>query len=254
MEGLTQVVPTVAASFLAALVECVEAMTIVLAVGTVRGWRSAFAGAGGALLVLAGVTLLFGPALARLPVRGMQLLVGLLLLLFGMRWLAKAMLRAIGAIALRDEAAVFRTEAANLHMGAISDRWGVDAVATATAFKAVLLEGTEVVFIVLAIAAGRAGLLGPAVAGAAAAAALVLLLGLAVHRPLARVPENTLKFAVGILIAAFGIYWTGEGLGIAWPGHDAAIPALALLLLLSALVGVRAGRRRRAAIAGGGFA
>jgi uncharacterized membrane protein len=251
MDGWTQVAPTVLAAFLASLVECVEAMTIVLAVGTVRGWRSAFAGTAAALAVLIGLTLLLGPALARLPVRGMQLIVGLLLLLFGMRWLAKAMLRAIGAIALHDETAVFRSQAANLRMAAISDRWGVDAVATATAFKAVLLEGIEVVFIVLAIAAGGGGLLWPAALGAAAAALLVLLVGLVVHRPLARVPENSLKFAVGVLIAAFGIYWTGEGLGIEWPGHDFAIPGLTMVLMAAGLLGVRLGRaRRRAALVG----
>jgi uncharacterized membrane protein len=238
-----------AAAFLAALVECVEALTIVLAVGTVRGWRSAFAGAGAATVALLAVVLVLGPALSRIPVQGLQLVVGLLLLLFGMRWLRKAILRAAGVIALHDEEAVFRSEAANLRLAAVTARHGVDPIATVTAFKAVLLEGVEVVFIVLALGAAP-GLLWPAAAGAGAAALLVGLVGLIVHRPLAQVPENTLKFAVGVLIAAFGIYWTGEGLGIAWPGHDLAIPVLAALLLAAGLAGVRLAAGRAAAAAG----
>lgn len=161
-----------------------------------------------------------------------------------MRWLANAMLRAIGTIARHDEDLIFRSEAANLRVAAVSARWGVDPVATATAFKAVLPEGMEVVFIALAIAAGGVGLLPAAAPGAAAAAALVVLPGLVVHRPLSCVPENTLKF-VGVLIAAFGIYWTGEGLGIAWPGHDLAIIVLAAALLGTGMLGVRLGRARR---------
>lgn len=233
-----QVAPTTAAAFLAALVECVEALTIVLAVGTVRGWRSAFAGTATATITLIMLVLILGPALSRIPVQGLQLVVGLLLLLFGMRWLRKAVLRAAGVIALHDEAAVFRSEVANLRLAAVTARHGVDPVATVTAFKAVLLEGVEVVFIVLALGAAP-GLLWPAAAGAGAAALLVGLVGVIVHRPLAKVPENALKFAVGVLISAFGIYWTGEGLGIDWPGHDLAIPVLAASLLAAGFGGVR---------------
>jgi uncharacterized membrane protein len=234
--------PIVIATFLATFVECVEAATIVLAVGTVRGWRSALAGtfAGLGLLVLLVAAL--GPALTQLPERTLQLAVGLLLLLFGMRWLRKAMLRAAGAIALHDEDALFRSETANLRLAAATRRWGIDPIATATAFKAVLLEGVEVAFTVVAIAAGRPGSLPAAAASAAAAAILVTIIAVLVHRPLARVPENTLKFAVGVIISAFGIYWTGAGLGIAWPGADFALLAIGGMVLAAALAGVAVAR------------
>jgi uncharacterized membrane protein len=242
-----QIAPTVGASFLASAVECVEAATIVLAVGTVRGWRSALAGTVLGLLALAALVLALGPALSHLPERALQLFVGLLLLLFGMRWLRKAILRAAGVIPLHDEDAVFRSETANLRLARASERHGVDPIATATAFKAVLLEGVEVAFIVLAVSAGGPGLLSAAVLGALAAALLVTLAAVAVHRPLARVPENTLKFAVGVVISAFGIYWSGEGLGVVWPGHDLALPAIAGGLLAAALMGVRLAARPVAA-------
>ena len=238
-----QIAPTVGASFLASAVECVEAATIVLAVGTVRGWRSALVGTGLGLLALVALVVALGPALSQLPERALQLFVGILLLLFGMRWLRKAILRAAGVIPLHDEDAVFRSETANLRLARASERHGVDPIATATAFKAVLLEGVEVAFIVLAVSAGGPGLLSAAVLGAVAAALLVTLAAVAVHRPLARVPENTLKFAVGVVISAFGIYWSGEGLGVAWPGHDLALPAIAGGLFAAALLGVRLATR-----------
>lgn len=231
--------PAVGAAFLASLVECVEAATIVLAVGTVRGWRSAFLGTALALAALVLLVAALGPALAHLPERALQLVVGLLLLLFGMRWLRKAMLRAAGRLPLHDEGAVFRSETANLRLARASERWGVEPVAAATAFKGVLLEGVEVAFLVLAVAAGSPALVLPAALGALAAALLVVVAAVIVHRPLSRVPENTLKFGVGVIISAFGIYWTGEGLGIAWPGHDLALAVIALALLLAALLGVR---------------
>lgn len=234
--------PAVGAAFLASLVECVEAATIVLAVGTVRGWRSAFAGTALALAVLVLLVLLLGPALALLPERLLQLVVGLLLLLFGMRWLRKAILRGAGVIALHDEEAAFRSETANLALARAAARWGVEPIAAATAFKGVLLEGVEVAFLVLAVAAGSPALILPAALGALAAALLVALAALAVHRPLSRVPENTLKFAVGVVISAFGIFWTGEGLGIAWPGHDLALFGIAAPLLGGALLAVRLAR------------
>lgn len=231
--------PTFTAAFLAALVECVEAATIVLAVGTVRGWRSAFAGLLAALLLLVILVATLGPALAGLPHQALQLAVGLLLLLFGMRWLRKAILRAAGRIPLHDEDAVFRSEAANLRLHQATKAWGIDPVATLTAFKAVLIEGIEIVFIVLAVSVGGDALRQAAILGAAAAALLVTLVAVAVHRPLARVPENTLKFAVGIVISAFGIFWTAEGLGLAWPGEDLALIPIAALLLAAALLAAR---------------
>lgn len=238
-----QIAPTVGASFLGSAVECAEAATIVLAVGTVRDWRSALVGTALGLLVLAALVLALGPALSHLPEQALQLAVGILLLLFGMRWLRKAILRAAGVIPLHDEDAVFRSETANLRLTRASERHGVDPIATATAFKAVLLEGVEVAFIVLAVSAGGPGLLSAAVFGAVTAALLVTLAAVAVHRPLAQVPENTLKFAVGVVISAFGIYWSGEGLGVAWPGHDLALPAIAGGLLGAALLGVRLAAR-----------
>ncbi|RVT92252.1 hypothetical protein EOD42_18730 [Rhodovarius crocodyli] len=242
-----ELAPTVSAAFLASLVECVEAATILLAVGLVRGWRPALAGLAAGLLALAALVLLLGPALARLPEQALQLFVGLLLLLFGMRWLRKAMLRGAGIIPLHDEEAIFRSEAANLRLARAGERWGMDPVAFVTAFKAVLLEGVEVAFLVLAVAAGSPALIGPAAMGALAAAVLVAMLAVAVHKPLARVPENTLKFIVGVLISAFGIFWTGEGLGIDWPGHDLALPVIGAAVLAVALLGTRmAGREARA--------
>lgn len=243
------IAPTALAAFLASAVECVEAATIVLAVGTVRGWRSALGGTALALATLTALVLALGPALAQLPERALQLFVGTLLLLFGMRWLRKAVLRAAGMIALHDEASVFQSEAANLRLAQASARYGVDPVALVTAFKAVLLEGIEIVFIVLAVSVGGADLQRGAIAGALAAAVLVTLVAVAVHRPLTRVPENTLKFAVGVVISAFGVYWTGDGIGAGWPGQDLALPAIAAGLLSVALFGVRvAGRSLRPAV------
>ncbi|HEX9445139.1 MAG TPA: hypothetical protein VGA73_13525 [Candidatus Binatia bacterium] len=243
MIAWTHIGPSVTAAFLGSLVEFIEALTIVLAVGTVRGWRSALLGTGLGLLLLAALVVLLGPALGAIPLAVLQLVVGVLLLLFGMRWLRKAILRAAGAVPLHDETEAFARESGALGgKGSIeSVRW--DAIAVATAFKAVVLEGLEVVFIVIAV--GAVGhMLVPASAGAAAAGVLVLALGLALGRPLARVPENTLKFAVGVLISAFGVFWVGEGLGFHWPGNDLSIFGLTAGFLLAALIMVPAARRR----------
>ncbi len=225
--------PSVIAAFLASLVECVEALTVVLAVGTVRGWRPALAGAGLGLGLLLALVAALGPALTRIPLGAVQLVVGVLLL-FGLRWLRKAILRAAGVIALHDEVAAFAAETTALRAAA-ARRAGWDLVGLGTAFKIVLLEGLEVIFIVIAIGAAG-GLLVPASLGAAAALLVVVALGAALHRPLAQIPENALKFAVGALLAAFGTFWTGEGLGLAWPGDD-----LALLGLVAGFALVAAG-------------
>lgn len=238
----TMAAPALSAAFLASLVEVVEAFTIVLAVGTVRGWRPALIGTGCALAALALLVLLLGSALTRVPLQALQLTIGILLLMFGLRWLRKAILRAAGFIALHDEEAAFIKETGVLQAGDAGTTGHHDWMAGLTAFKAVMLEGIEVVFIVLAVGAGR-GLLWPASLGALAACALVLALGLVLRKPLARVPENTLKFAVGVMISAFGIYWTGEGLGVDWPGGDLAILALAALLVASGLTLVATFRR-----------
>jgi Ca2+/H+ antiporter, TMEM165/GDT1 family len=227
------VFPSVAAAFLASLVEFVEALTVVLAVGTVRGWRPALLGTGLGLAVLFLMVLLLGPALARIPLDVVQLFVGTLLLLFGLRWLRKAILRAAGVIALHDEEEAFAAEAALLRRGAgIGGGW--DTVAIATSFKIVMLEGIEVVFIVIAIGAAG-GLLVPASVGAIAALLLVVGLGLVLHRPLAKIPENALKFTVGVLLCAFGAFWVGEGIGVAWPAEDWSILALIAGFLAVAL-------------------
>jgi Ca2+/H+ antiporter, TMEM165/GDT1 family len=223
--------PAVGSAFIASLVEVVEAFTIILAVGTLRGWRPAAIGTLAALVVLGAVIALLGPLLAYVPIRLLQFCVGVLLLLFGMGWLRKAILRAGGVLPLHDEDAIFQSESAQL--AATSDRRqaSLDWIAGLSAFKAVLLEGLEVAFIVIAVGARR-GLLWPAALGALWACVAVLAVGLAIHKPLARVPENTLKFAVGVLLAAFGVFWTGEGLGIDWPGQDLALVVFAALFLL----------------------
>ena len=222
MSNWATVTPALTSAFLASLVEVVEAFTIVLAVASVRGARPAIAGTLAGLVVLALIVLLLGPAIDRIPLGALQFCVGVLLLLFGMRWLRKAVLRAAGLVALHDEDAAFRAETAQLSQEAQRQAARADWIAGVTAMKAVLVEGLEVVFIVIAVGAGR-GLLWPASLGALAAAVLVLAAGALLHRPLARVPENALKFGVGVMLSAFGVFWTGEGLGVPWPGEDIAV-------------------------------
>lgn len=235
--------PTALAAFLASAVEFIEALTVVLAVGAVRGWRSALTGTAAALVTLLVVVLLFGPLLARIPLRDVQLVVGGLLMLFGLRWLRKAVLRAAGVIPLHDETAAYDREAGSLRsIGPVEGPW--DAVGFVTAFKITMLEGLEVVFIVIAVGAGGVGLLVPASVGAVAALLLVAALGFILHRPLSMVPENALKFAVGVLLSAFGTFWVGEGIGLDWPGSDWSILGLTLGFLAVASLAVPLCRRR----------
>ena len=234
MPNLTTIISVAGASFVASFVEAVEALTIVLAVGLARGWRAALTGAAAALAALALIVVALGPLMGAVPLHALQFAVGVLLLMFGLRWLRKAILRAVGIIALHDEEAAFARETRELSEAGGRDSYGFDWIGGVTAFKAVLLEGIEVTFIVIAIGAGR-GLLGLASAGALAACIVVAAIGAAVHRPLARIPENTLKFAVGIMLSAFGLFWTGESLGVAWPGGDAAILGFIILFLAVAL-------------------
>jgi uncharacterized membrane protein len=213
-------------------------------VGTTRGWRSALFGAGAGAVFLIALTLAVGPALQRIPLTSLQLAVGVLLLLFGLRWLRKAILRAAGVIGLHDEAAIYAKETAALARdggGTPPLHARLDRIALATSFKAVTLEGLEVIFIVIATGAG--GLLAPAAVGAALAGSLVILAGLALRRPLARVPENTLKFAVGVLLSAFGVFWVGEGLRYPWLGEDLALLGLVGGFTVIALLAVAAVRR-----------
>ncbi|HEY0749095.1 MAG TPA: hypothetical protein VGD63_20495 [Steroidobacteraceae bacterium] len=241
----TRMGPTIVAAFLASLVEFVEALTVVLAVGVVRGWGGALVGSGAATLALLAIIALLGPVLSRIPLENIQLAVGVLLLLFGLRWLRKAILRASGIIAMHDEANIFAKQEAALRQ-LEGSRGGLDAVAVIAAFKITMLEGIEVVFIVIALGAGGKGLLIPASLGALAALLVVVALGAAVHRPLSRVPENTLKFAVGILLSAFGTFWVGEGFGLTWPGEDWSILGLIVGSLAVALIAVRVARATRA--------
>ena len=247
MISLTTAAPAVGAAFVASLVEVVEAFTIVLAAGTLRGWRGAAAGTAAGLAALALIVVALGPLLDQVPLHLLQLVIGVLLLLFGMGWLRKAVLRAAGIIALHDENAAFAAETANLSDTTTLRRSGFDWLGGVMAFKAVLLEGLEVVFIVIAVGAGR-GLLVPASLGALAACVVVLAIGAIVHRPLARVPENTLKFAVGVILCAFGVFWTGEGLGIAWPGGDLMILFFGAAFLLVGLGAVAVVRQPRGVI------
>ena len=236
--------PAISAAFLGSLVEAVEALTIVLAVATVRSWRPAGLGAVAGFVLLVLIVLVLGPLIDRVPLQALQLIIGILLLLFGMRWLRKAILRAAGLIPLHDEAMIFATETAELRDKARRNEAKLDWLAGLASFKAVVLEGLEVVFIVIAVGAGGGQLI-PASLGALAACALVAIVGLGVHRPLARVPENTLKFAVGVMLSAFGVFWTGEGLGVAWPGADLAIVAFVALFLVTALAAVALARSAR---------
>jgi uncharacterized membrane protein len=233
--------PSVAAAFIGSSVEAIEALTIVLAVGTVRGWRSALMGTAVGLALLAAIVLTFGPAIALVPIDVLRIVVGTLLLLFGFRWLRKAILRSAGVIALHDEDAAFTKETQALHLEPSSRRrW--DPVAIITAFKAVVLEGIEVVVIVIGVGA-VGNMLIPASLGALMACLLVVAVGAMLHRPLSRIPENSLKFTVGILISAFGMYWFGEGIGVSWPYRDAAIIGIAAILLLVSRLAVGLARR-----------
>ena len=233
--------PAVAASFLASLVEVVEAFTILLAVAAVRGWRPAALGASAGLAILVAIVLIFGAAIDRAPLGLLHLLIGVLLLLFGLRWLRKAILRAAGIIDRRDETRAFDGQVRRLREEAQAEKVRLDWLAGIAACKAVVIEGVEVIFIVIAVGAGR-GLLAPASLGAAAACLAVLSLGVAVRRPLARVPENALKFGVGVLLSSFGVLWTGEGLGVGWPGGDFAVPGFILIFAAAALILVRIAR------------
>ncbi len=235
--------PTIAAAFLASFVEFVEALTIVLAVGIVRGWRSAMIGVFSGVAFLTLLVLIFGPALQLVPIHALQLILGVLLLLFGLRWLRKAILRAAGVLKLHDEAAEYEQEMKTLKAFGLPTSGSLDMIAVTTSFKAVTVEGLEVVFIVIATGAVHK-MLPAATLGAAAAGLLVVLLGLVLHRPLATVPENTLKFSVGVLLAAFGTFWTGEGVGLSWPGEDLSLLWLVAAFLIVGLATIPLARRK----------
>lgn len=240
--------PSVLASFLASLVEFIEALTIVLAVGIVRGWRSVLLGAAAGLAALAALVLALGTSLMAVPVALLQISIGVLLLMFGLRWLRKAVLRQAGVLALHDEAEAYAKETERMRHASRATSPALDKIAFLATFKAVMLEGIEVVFIVIALGAGGR-LLVPAAVGAGLALAVVMVLGFWLHRPLARVPENALKFGVGVMLAAFGTFWVGEGIGLHWPGEDLAIAYLMAAFLFIALTLVAIGRRVRREVA-----
>ncbi|WP_408628749.1 COG4280 domain-containing protein [Acuticoccus mangrovi] len=238
MASWGSVAPAVGSAFVASTVEVVEAFTIVLAVATLRGWKAAGIGTLAALGVLAAIVLVFAPLLALVPLHGLQLVIGVLLLLFGLGWLHKAILRAAGVMALHDESAIFERERRAIGDEAARHETTADWIAGIAAFKAVLLEGLEVVFIVIAVGAA-AGSLWPAAGGALAACLAVLALGALIRKPLARVPENALKFAVGIMLSSFGVFWTGEGLGVVWPGADLSLIGLVVIFAVAGLAASR---------------
>ncbi|HEY3541193.1 MAG TPA: hypothetical protein VGK79_01515 [Gaiellaceae bacterium] len=238
----------VASAFLASAVEFVEALTIVLAAGLTRGWRSSLTGLGAATLVLAAVVASLGPTLKLVPIDALRLVVGALLLAFGLQWLRKAILRASGYKALHDEDAIFAREAEEARAAGRDVRAGLDWYGFTLAFKGVLLEGLEVAFIVITFGSTQ-GSLGLAALGAGIALVLVATVGVLVRAPLARVPENTMKFAVGVMLTTFGIFWATEGVGADWPGDDASLPFVLLFVVLVAFGAVTLLRRRRVAFA-----
>ena len=217
-----------AGAFLASAVEMVEALTIVLAVGITRGWRSAAWGVAAALAALVLIVGVLGSALTDIPIDSLRVFVGTVLLIFGLQWLRKAILRASGLKALHDEDAIFRAEVAALEHadGTASHDW----YSFTVSFKGVFLEGLEVAFIVVTFG-GTQGNVGLAAIGAGAALVVVLVAGVVAHAPLSRVPENTLKFAVGVMLSAFGMFWAAEGAGVDWPGGETAIFGLIAFVL-----------------------
>jgi uncharacterized membrane protein len=232
------------AVFLACAVEAVEATTIVLAAGTARDWRSASTGVVAALATLAVITAILGPAVTALPLQALRLFVGALLLIFGLQWLRKAILRASGHKALHDEQAIYQTELSRARAEPVVRRGGLvpDAYGFTLSFKGVLLEGLEVVFIALTFG-GNAHQIPLAALAAVCAVLVVAVAGFALRAPLARVPENTLKFTVGVMLTAFGTFWGAEGAGASWPGSDAALLVLAPAIALFALALVALLRR-----------
>ncbi len=225
-------------AFLASIVEFVEALTIVLAVGVTRQWRSTLIGVVAAVLVLSVLVGVFGTAIVLfVPIAVLRLVIGGFLVIYGLQWLVKAVLRAAGAKAKHDEAAIYQAEIAAMRDEAPVPASGMDWISFTVAFKGVLLEGLEVAFIVVTFGAS-AGQLGPAALGATLAGVLVLVVGAAVHRPLANVPENGLKFSVGLMLTTFGTFWAGEGIGIVWTWSDATLLALFAIYLVTSLAAV----------------
>ncbi len=239
--------PLILTVFVACAVEAVEALTIVLAAGVTREWKSTFQGMAAALAVLAVITAAVGPAISYLPLTALRLAVGALLAIFGLQWLRKSVLRAVGYKALHDEASAYLREVAAARQAAARSRGGVsDWYAFTLSFKGVLLEGLEVVFIVITFGDSQHDILA-ATLGAVAAVAVVAVTGIAVRAPLTRVPENWMKFAVGVMLTSFGTFWGAEGAGVRWPGNDGALLVIVPAVALAAAACIAWLRRRSAA-------
>jgi Ca2+/H+ antiporter, TMEM165/GDT1 family len=237
--GMSVVLVTVLSSFIASAVEFVEALTVVLAVGVTRQWRSTLLGVGAAIAVLIVLVAVLGLTIATLvPIELLRVVVGTVLIVYGLQWLTRAVLRAAGARANRDELASFGREVVALADEQPVPGTGVDWISFTVAFKGVLLEGLEVAFIVITFGVAG-GQLVPALIGASLAGMGVLSVGAAVRRPLARLPENQLKFGVGLMLVSFGTFWAGEGIGIAWPDSDLSIVLLLVGYLATSLLAMR---------------
>jgi uncharacterized membrane protein len=235
------------AVFLACVVEAVEAVTIVLAAGTTRNWSSALYGVGAGLAVLAVIVAVLGPAVTALPLHWLRLFVGGLLLVFGLQWLRKAILRASGHKALHDETRIFETQVLEARAAPQASRGVIqDWYSFTLSFKGVVLEGLEVVFIALTFGSNQHDIPLAAVA-AVTAVVTVTVVGVLVRAPLARVPENTMKFVVGVMLTGFGTFWGAEGAGAVWPGSDAALLVLVPGIAVLAIALVALMRRQRQA-------
>ena len=238
----------VLSTFLASAVEVVETLTIVLAIGVTRGWRATLIGVGAATIALAAVVAALGPALTVVPIERLRLVVGALLLVFGLQWLRKAILRASGFKALHDEEEAYAKELEEARAAGREERAGLDWYAFTIAFKSTLLEGLEVAFIVLTFGASQ-GSVPLAALGAGAAVIVTASIGAAVRAPLARVPENTIKFVVGVMLTTFGIFWATEGAGANWPGGDVSLLGVLAFVTLGSIGLVALLKRERLRVA-----
>lgn len=239
MDGTLALLTAALPAFAASGVEFVEATTIVLAVGVTRGWRAPLIGSLAAAATLAIVIATLGVAIVTVvPALALKLVVGSLLLLFGLRWLRKAILRFAGIVAIHDEELIYQRELAELRAQGRS-RSEFDTVGAVVAYKAVLLEGTEVAFIVIAFGAGGSQAMTAAILGSIAAGIVVIALGAALRHPLTMIPENVLKFGVGAILSTFGVFWFTEGLGVDWPGDALSLLAILAVFLVASVLAVR---------------
>jgi uncharacterized membrane protein len=236
----------VLSTLLASAVEFVEALTIVLAMGVTRGWRATLVGTVSAVVALAVIVAAVGPLIDDIPLTALRLVIGGLLLVFGLQWLRKAILRASGYKAMHDEDAIYREEVEAARRAGHEERIGLDWYAFTISFKGVFLEGLEVAFIVLTFGTSH-GSIPLAATGAAAGGVLVLVAGVVLHAPLSRVPENTMKFSVGVMLTAFGVFWSGEGAKAHWPGGTLALLVLVIAIALGSQGLVRVFSMRRQA-------